>query len=64
MLIMNLWTEADLVNDATETMQIFLFKKDQGLPFFFIAIFISFDKYKGFTITDFKGIKVILITPV
>jgi ATP-dependent DNA helicase PIF1 len=64
MLTMNLWTEVGLVNGAMRIVQDLLFGEDQGPPFLPIAVLISFDKYKGPTITNSEGTKVVLIAPV
>ncbi len=64
MLTANLWTEAGLVNGFIGTVQDMLFKENQGLPFLPIAVLISFDNYKGPTITSLEGKNVVSIAPI
>jgi ATP-dependent DNA helicase PIF1 len=64
MLTANLWIEAGLVNGSMGTVQDILFKEDQGPPFLPIAVLISFENYKGPTITSLEGIEVVPITPI
>src|SRR4051812_30689937 len=46
------------------TIQDILFKEDQGPPSLPIAVLISFDNYKGPTITSLEGEKVVPIAPI
>jgi hypothetical protein len=46
------------------TVQDILFKEDQGPPSLPIAVLISFDNYKGPTITSLEGEKVVPIAPI
>ena len=64
MLITNLWTKAGLVNGAMGTVQDLLFGEDQGPPFLPIAVLISFENYKGPTITTLGGTKIVPIAPI
>ena len=64
MLTANLWTEAGLVNGAIRTIQDILFREDQGPPFLPIAVLISFEGYKGSTITSLEGTRVVPIAPI
>ena len=62
-LLSNLWTEAGLVNGAMGTIQDILFEKKgpSSLP---VAVFVNFDAYERDTITNSKGVKVVLIVPI
>jgi len=64
MLTTNLWTKAGLVNGAMGTVQDLLFGEDQGPPFLPIAVLISFENYKGPTITTLGGTKIVPIAPI
>ena len=55
--------QAGLVNGSMETIQDILFE-EQGPPSLPVAVFISFEKYKGPTILNSEGIKVVPIVPI
>ncbi|CAG8754421.1 15252_t:CDS:1, partial [Cetraspora pellucida] len=63
MLTANLWTKAGLVNGAIGIVQDILFE-DQGPPSLPVAVLISFEHYKGPTITASDGKKVVPIAPI
>ena len=63
MLTANIWTQAGLVNGAMGTIQDILFK-NEGPPSLPVAVFISFDKYEGPTISTSEGVKVVPIVPI
>jgi len=63
MLTANIWTQAGLVNGSMETIQDILFK-EQGPPSLPVAVFISFEKYEGPTISNSEGVKVVPIVPI
>lgn len=56
-------TEAGLVNGSMGIVQDILFE-DQGPPALPTAVFVTFKKYNGPTITDHEGNKVVPITPI
>lgn len=64
MLTANLWTETGLINGSMGTIKDILFKEDQGPPSLSIAVLVSFDSYKGPTITSLEGERVVLIAPI
>ncbi|EXX54639.1 ATP-dependent DNA helicase PIF1-like [Rhizophagus irregularis DAOM 181602=DAOM 197198] len=64
MLTANLWTETGLVNGSIGTVKDILFKEDQGPPSLPIAVLVSFDSYKGPTITSLEGERVVPIAPI
>ncbi|GBB94109.1 hypothetical protein RclHR1_22940003 [Rhizophagus clarus] len=63
MLTANIWTRAGLVNGSIGTIEDILFdeQKPPSLP---IAIFISFEKYEGPTISNSEAVKVVPIIPI
>ncbi len=63
MLTANIWTQAGLVNGSMGIIQDILFE-EQGPPFLLIAVFISFKKYEGPTISNSEGVKVVPIVPI
>ncbi|CAG8832125.1 2619_t:CDS:2, partial [Cetraspora pellucida] len=63
MLTANIWTEAGLVNGSLGTIHDILFE-EPGPPCVPTAVFISFDDYKGPTVTNVEGVKVVTITPI
>ena len=63
MLTANIWTQAGLVNGSMGTIQDILFK-EQGPSSLPVVVFISFEKYKGPTILNSEGIKVVPIVPI
>ncbi|PKB95962.1 hypothetical protein RhiirA5_242033, partial [Rhizophagus irregularis] len=64
MLTANLWTETGLVNGSMGTVKDILFKEDQGPPSLPIAVLVSFNSYKGPTITSLEGERVVPIAPI
>ncbi|GES80911.1 ATP-dependent DNA helicase Pif1-like [Rhizophagus clarus] len=64
MLMANLQTDIGLVNGSMGTVQDIIFNEDQGPPCLPIAVLISFDNYKGPTITSLKGERVVPIAPI
>ena len=62
MLTANIWTEVGLVNGSMGTIQDILF--EQGPPSLPVAVFISFEKYEGPTISNSEGVKVVPIVPI
>jgi ATP-dependent DNA helicase PIF1 len=64
MLTANLQTEIGLVNGSMGTVRDIIFSEDQGPPCLPIAVLISFDNYKGPTISSLEGEKVVPITPI
>ena len=64
MLTANLQTEIRLVNGSMGTVQDIIFKEDQGPPCLPIAVLISFDNYKGPTITSLESERVVPIAPI
>ncbi|CAG8631724.1 7415_t:CDS:2, partial [Paraglomus occultum] len=56
MLTANLWTAAGLVNGSMGTVHDIIYN-DQGPSYLPTVVFISFDKYKGPTITALDGTK-------
>lgn len=63
MLTANVWTQVGLVNGAMGTIQDIIFG-NEGPPSLPIAVFISFDKYEGPTISNSEGVKVVPIVPI
>lgn len=63
MLTANVWTQAGLVNGAMGTIQDILFENEgpTSLP---VAVFVSFDKYEGPTISNSEGVKVVPIVAI
>ena len=64
MLTVNLQTETGLVNGSLGIVQDLIFREDQGSPSLLIAVLVSFDNYKGPTITSSEGKKVVPIAPI
>ena len=64
MLTANLQTETGLVNGSMGTVQDIIFKEDQGPPHLPIVVLISFDNYKGPTITSLEDKRVVPIPPI
>ncbi|CAB4437347.1 unnamed protein product [Rhizophagus irregularis] len=58
MLTANLQTDTGLVNGSMGIVQDIIFKEDQGPPSLPIAVLISFDNYKGPTITSLETFKI------
>ncbi|GBB85979.1 hypothetical protein RclHR1_12400007 [Rhizophagus clarus] len=63
MLTANIWTQAGLVNSSIRTIEDILFD-EQEPPSLLIAVFISFEKYEGPTISNSEDVKVIPIIPI
>ncbi len=63
MLMLNLWTEAGLINGSMGIVQDILFE-EQGPPALPTAVFFKFEKYNGLIIRDREGNKVVLIVPI
>ena len=63
MLTANIWTEAGLVNRSMGIVKDIFFE-EQGPLNLPKAVFITFEKYDGPTITNSEGDKVVLITPI
>ena len=63
MLTANVWMEGRLVNGSTGVIQDIIFR-EKGPPSLPVAVFITFEKYEGPTITNLEGVKVVPVVPI
>jgi len=63
MLTANVWMQTGLVNGAMGTVRDILFG-NEGPPSLPVAVFVSFDRYEGPTVSNLEGVEVVPIVPI